>query len=361
MKLNIFLIFLFFVPFISQSQDIEQLNKKELRVEYYSLRKKNDSLISLIDNQKKNIEIQKTSIEYFTKQISLKADTITILKKRIFEISEVVSLDNTLLGKSKEEIKKMLKSKNGIFRVNFDSLRFDMIAFQVNSLDTVIECYYFNEYNIAFSICHNVFSNGKMMKQIKYFNENYIKGDDLNWTYYFRNQKLSVSLQGNENGKLYSVYFTNLTLGDFQKCKKKLWLKPTQADIKNEWKTFVLENKKENLLPYFFKSDFDNNGQVDEAWILYSDDLQSMGVFAYMNNNKIPIEIYTFKFSYNSAIYVLPIGKHQVYYKYNAISDYENDIHEVISKTKGIEFSSDFGDFYLFENGKFERYAYSNY
>ena len=144
--------------------------------------------------------------------------------------------------------------------------------------------------------------------------------------------------------------------------KNKAWNKPTQSDFIYEWHSFIEKNVDKNLLPYFFKADFDNNGIKDEVWILYSEDKKSMAVFAYMNNNKTPIEISTFDFTYNSYIYELPIGKHQVYYKYNAITDEENDIHEKVTINKGIVFFNDrIGDFYLWENGKFEQYAYSNY
>ena len=64
------------------------------------------------------------------------------------------------------------------------------------------------------------------------------------------------------------------------------WRAPNKYDIKGDWEIY----QKDDYKPYHFINDFDQNGLLDEAWILIKNDNTSCGVWILLKTSDSQID-----------------------------------------------------------------------
>jgi tetratricopeptide (TPR) repeat protein len=78
------------------------------------------------------------------------------------------------------------------------------------------------------------------------------------------------------------------------------WCQPTQADFSADW----LEYKKSTPIPYHASGRFNNDNELDEAWILFDQNRKNWGVFVFLKENEQEYKF--FKIEENMFIDIKP-------------------------------------------------------
>ena len=106
------------------------------------------------------------------------------------------------------------------------------------------------------------------------------------------------------------IFFSNLIYAQLSLPPE--WSYPNEKDIILDWKDFKNNYSK----PYFASADFNNDGLIDEAWILFKDSSSIWGLFVFLKEKgesyrTIPLDIDSLGGAQRMGISIVAPGEYQ--------------------------------------------------
>ena len=141
------------------------------------------------------------------------------MNKLLLLISMCICSQNPIFSQSLIGMKKHYIETD---MINIGGVKIDTIFSEKDTSDIylfkepnpMLEIYFFNSYNVAYSVMYVIYDINLMEEKIRFMNKEYIPKGELSWSYYFNGMKLNVNLTKNTTQSSFSVIYNNPKLND---------------------------------------------------------------------------------------------------------------------------------------------------